>query len=116
MMRWLLGVNRPITEPAIEVLSEQEIQCTPRGQVMLLDGARSVYDLNQDYEKQLATRREKQWSELDRVDLLNHVRQTAGIRTLEEIPEPKVQTSETVRRQDYQIADVTIETEDDIRL
>ncbi len=54
MSRWLLGKDQPITEPAIKLLSENEVQCTPQGQVMLLAGARSTYDLNEDYEKQLA--------------------------------------------------------------
>ena len=116
MMRWLLGVDEPITEPAIKVLSDREIQCTPNGQVMLLDGARSVYDLNQDYEKELAARRKKRWAERDRVDLLNQVREMAGIRNLEELPKPTIQKSKVVDRQDYQVTEVVLETEDGIRL
>ena len=61
MSRWLLGKDQPITEPAIKLLSEKELQCTPQGQVMLLAGARSTYDLNEDYEKQLAVRRAELW-------------------------------------------------------
>ena len=53
MSRWLLGKDQPIVEPAIVRLSEKEVQCTPEGQVMRLPGARSVYDLNEDYENQL---------------------------------------------------------------
>ena len=54
MSRWLLDKNQAITEPPITLLSEQEYQCTPDGKVMSLPGARSVYDLNEDYENELA--------------------------------------------------------------
>jgi len=40
MARWLLKKDEPITEPDITLLSEEEIKCSPGGQVMLLDGAR----------------------------------------------------------------------------
>ena len=116
MLRWLQGVDEPITEPAIEVLSEKEIQCTPDGQVMLLDGAKSVYDLNQDDEKELAKRRQKRWAELRRDDLMSQVRKTAGIRQLRNLPKPKIQKSEVIERQDYRITDVIFQTEEKICL
>ena len=57
MSRWLLGKDQAITEPQITLLTEKEYQCTPDGKVMSLPGARSVYDLNEDYENELAKRR-----------------------------------------------------------
>ena len=116
MMRWLRGVDQPITEPAIQVLSEKEIQCTPRGQVMLLEGARSVYDLNQDYEKELVKRRQRRWAELNRAHLMNQVCETAGIRKLEELPKPKIRKSEAVEQKDYRITEMVLQTEEDICL
>jgi dienelactone hydrolase len=91
MSRWLREIDDPITEPAdLKVLSDKEILCTPKGQVMLLEGARSAYDLNIDYEKQLAAKREKTWSG-DKAAALAAVRKLAGIRPLEELPEPGVE-------------------------
>jgi len=116
MTRWLLGVDEPITEPAIQVLSDKEIQCTPDGQVMLLDGARSVYDLNQDYEKELAKRRQQRWTEPDRTDLMNQVRKAAGIRKLRDLPKPKIRKSEVVERQNYRITEMVLQTEEGICL
>ena len=49
--------SAPIVEPPIALLTEKEFQCTPDGQVMRLPGARSVYDLNEEYENQLAKKR-----------------------------------------------------------
>ncbi len=57
MSRWLLGKNQVIREPQLTLLTEREFQCTPDGKVMSLPGARSVYDLNEDYENELAQRR-----------------------------------------------------------
>ena len=116
MMRWLLGIDKPVTEPAMKILSDKEIQSTPGGQTMLLAGARSVYDLNQDYERELAKRRERNWTELDRDELLSQVRNIAGIRKLEELPKPKRQESAVIERPGYTITETTFDTEDGIVL
>ena len=60
---------------------------------MLLAGARSTYDLNEDYEKQLAACRAVTWKTGDRAQLLAKVRQLAGIRRLEELPKPESRES-----------------------
>ncbi|MHC4394944.1 MAG: alpha/beta hydrolase family protein [Planctomycetota bacterium] len=103
MARWLLKKDIPITEPSIKLLSEEEIQCTPAGQVMLTDGARSVYDLNRDFEKQLVGRRRKLWSTGENAELLERVRKLAGIRRLAGLPRPKVEKIGTVQRSGYRI-------------
>ena len=58
---------------------------------MLLAGARSTYDLNEDYEKQLAAGRAEAWKAGDRTQLLAKVRQLAGIRSLEKLPKPEAE-------------------------
>jgi len=116
MMRWLLGKDEPITEPAIEMLSEKEIQCTPDGQVMLLEGARSTYDLNRDFEKELAKRRKKLWATRDHAQLLSRIRQIAGIRKLAVLPKPKVVKLDIVKRDGYRIRKVRLTPEDGIHL
>lgn len=116
MMRWLLGIDQPVSEPAIQILSGKEIQCTPGGQTLLLAGAKSVYDLNQDYERELAKRRERNWAERDREEQLSQVREIAGIRKLEELPMPKQQASDPIERPDYSITEMTFATEEGIVL
>jgi len=116
MARWLLGKDEPITEPNIVLLSEKEIQCTPAGQVMLLEGARSTYDLNRDFEKELAGHRRRLWTTRERPDLLASVRKLAGIRTLAELPEPKVEKVAVINRNDYSIDKIIIKPEDGIYL
>ncbi len=99
MMRWLLGRDEPITEPPLKLLSEKEIQCTPDGQVMRMPGARSTYDLNRDYEKELAGRRRRLWKTNGQTELLGRVRRLAGIRKLSELPKPRVRKLETIKRE-----------------
>jgi len=116
MSRWLLGKDEPITEPPIKLLSEEEIQCTPQGQVMLLEGARSVYDLNRDFEKVLSKRRKKSWEETNQADLLNQIRKLAGIGKLTELPEPAVRDVGTIQRNGYWIRKIILEPEEGIYL
>jgi len=52
--------------------------------VMLLEGARSVYDLNEDYAHELAERREEMWRDGSRDNMMEKVLDLAGIRRLEE--------------------------------
>jgi dienelactone hydrolase len=116
MSRWLLKKDVPITEPEIKLLSDEEVQCAPGGQVMNIDGARSTYDLNRDYEKELAARRKKLWTTGDKAELLDEVRKIAGIRRLEELPEPKVTTTGTLERDGYQVRKMILTPEDGIYL
>ena len=116
MSRWLLGKDDPIKEPAIQLLSDQEAQCTPGGQVMLLPGARSAYDINEEYERTLAGQRAKAWAEKDRGALLDRVRKIAGVRTLDQLPLPRIATGETVPRAGYRIVKLDLCPEDGIVL
>jgi dienelactone hydrolase len=116
MARWLLKKDEPISEPDIKLLSDEEVQCAPGGQVMLIKGARSAYDLNRDYEKELAERRSKQWATKDHAELLQKVRQIAGIRKLAELPTPKVDTTGAVQRDGYSIKKMIVTPEDSIHL
>jgi len=104
MLRRLAGRDEPASEPEIEILSEEEIRCTPQGQVMLLDNARSVYDLNRDRENALAEKRRAIWSNNALPENLDRVRALAGIRPLDELPEPQVRkTGAEIKRKKYTI-------------
>jgi dienelactone hydrolase len=116
MSRWLLGKDQPIAEPPIALLTEKEYQCTPGGQVMSLPGARSVYDLNEDCENELAKGRAAAWASGDWAALLAQVRRLAGIRQLSELPEPRIELFDTVVRAGYKIEKLVIEPEAGILL
>jgi cephalosporin-C deacetylase-like acetyl esterase len=116
MSRWLLDKDVPITEPEIKLLTDEEVLCAPGGQVMNLEGARSTYDLNRDYEKDLADQRKKQWATGNQAGLLDKVRNIAGIRQLPQLPEPKITRSGTVERDGYQIRKMMLTPEAGIYL
>jgi hypothetical protein len=115
MSRWLLGKDKPITEPEIKTISEEQMQCTPEGQVMLIKGACSVYDLNREYEKELAKRRKKMWAKTGHAEMLSRVRKIAGIRRREEIPMPEEEHG-IIKRDGYHIKKIIIKPEEGIYL
>jgi len=108
--------EEPIVEPAIVRLSAKEVQCTPEGQVMRLPGARSVYDLNEEYENQLAPRRAQRWKTGDRQQLLAEVRRLAGIRRLDDLPYPPAETFEAIQRPGYRVEKRLLSFEEGIAL
>jgi len=111
MSRWLLGKDQPISEPPIKLLSAKELQCARQGQVMLMAGARSTYDLNEEYERQLAVRRAAAWKTGDRAELLAKVRQLAGIRRLKELAEPQIEKCGNIARTGYRIEKTLLKPE-----
>ncbi len=116
MSRWLLGRDEPIVEPNIVLLSDEEARCTPDGQVMNLEGARSTYDLNRDCEKELADRRKQLWATTPRTELLGQVRRLVGVRTLAELPQPRVELGETIERGDARIQKAVVTLEEGLYL
>jgi hypothetical protein len=111
LSRWLVPRDAQIVEPAITLLGKEEFQCTPDGEVMRLPGARSVYDLNDDYENDLAKQRDAAWSGGDRAALLEKVRQLAGIRKLSDLPRPQIESLETVARKGCRVEKLLIKPE-----
>jgi hypothetical protein len=116
MSRWLLGRDRPITEPPLMLLSRKEYRCTNDGQVRNLPGARSAYDLNEEYENELAQQRAQAWEHGDRAARLAEVRRLTGIRKLDQLPKPRVETLETLSRTGYRIEKLIITPEEGIVL
>lgn len=116
MSRWLLNKDVPITEPEIKLLSEEELLCAPGGQVMNIDGARSTYDLNRDFEKELSVQRKKLGTVSNKTELLNEVRKIAGIHRFKELPESKLTRHGTIERDSYHIEKIILTIEDGIYL
>ncbi|MBN2295220.1 MAG: acetylxylan esterase [Pirellulales bacterium] len=112
MRRWLLGIDDAVIEPKdMKALADEELRCTPRGQVMLLDGARSAYDFNMDEERELAKARKQYWKKTPQDKALEEVRRIANIRRLKDIPRPKYKKVATLKRDGYRIDKLIIEPE-----
>ena len=111
MRRWLLGADDAITEPEADIAADERLRCTPRGQVMLLEGARSTYDLNLELEEKLARARRRFWRKADRAAAFDKVRQITGIRKLDDLPEPKSTKVGTTRRKASRVVKLILERE-----
>jgi polygalacturonase/dienelactone hydrolase len=90
MARWLQGRVATITEPELALFTEQELLCTPDGQVMRLPGERSIYELNEEFERDLAGPRAERVARMSPDELRAAVRATADIRPLASLPIPGV--------------------------
>lgn len=116
MRRWLLGVDDAVTESEFPVAADEELWCTPRGEVMLLEGARSVYDLNIERQSQLAPARKKFWKETGKPEALEEVRRLTGIGRLADLPEPKCEKVGTLDRDGYRVDKLILRPEPGILL
>ena len=116
MRRWLLGVDDAVGEMDSPVAADEELWCTPRGQVMFLDGARTAYDINVDLEKKLAPARKKFWQDTPVAKGLAEVRRITGIRKLADLPEPKWEKTATLPRDGYRIDKLILRPEPGIWL
>ena len=88
MLRFLDHREAPIFEPeSLQAHTDEEIQVTPEGFTMLLPGARSTFDLNRDYAKELAAARKP----ID-AETVAKIRELAKVRDAEAFEEMKVQT------------------------
>ncbi len=116
MRRWLLDQDDAVTEREFEVATDEQLLCTPLGEVMLLQGARSVYDLNGDVETELAGQRKQWWASADPQSARDKVREVCGIAHLEELPQVTSQQAGTVQRSGYRIDQLVLRTEPGIWL
>jgi dienelactone hydrolase len=116
MRRWLLRIDDAITEPESSIAADKDLQCTPRGQVMLLDGARSTYDLNVELEEKLAEGRKRLWQQSDHAQALSEVRRISGIRKLRDLPQPEWKTTGTIERPNCRVEKLILRPEPDIWL
>ena len=140
MRRWLLGIDDGLREDDSPLLSDDEgstqefivaqgadysefnrvrlpvIQCSPRGQVQLMEGARSVFQFNREREKELAVLRRAYWKRTPRDEALDEVRRLAGIRRLHELPPLTTEDTGTLSRPGYTIHKLVLHPEPGIRL
>lgn len=116
MRRWLLARDDALTEPPFEQRRHEELRCTPRGQVLLMEAARSVFDLNVERMGEFAAKRDQRWKSEPRDQMLARVRQVAGIRPLEELPLAKAKRAGEIQREGYRVDKLILQSEPGIWL
>ena len=117
MRRWLMDIDEDRTvQHDVETESDDPLRCTPHGQVMRIEGARSVFDLNADLEAQQAGQRRRFWQTASKEEALAKVRQIAGIRPLAELSPLTHETTGSLEGSGYRIDALLLQPEQGIRL
>lgn len=116
MRRWLLGIDDAVSEPEITPLTDVEAQVTPEGQVLKIEGARSVADINRELSEKLSAQRMAQNAGRSREDLLKKVREITHIRPLADLPVPEVQKIATSTGDGFRMDKLIIKPEPGILL
>jgi dienelactone hydrolase len=116
MRRWLCNEYEPVNEADAAVRSDAELNCTPKGQVIWLEGARSAYEVNADLEARLEKARREFWQKTPRKQALQNVRNIVGVRPLAELPAPAFEKLDSQRRDGCTVTRVLLRPEPDIVL
>lgn len=116
LARWLLGRDEAISEPPIELVPDEELNCTPDGQVMLLPGARSVYDINEAYARELAEKRRALWAQAGIDGMRPRIREVAGIRPVADLARPEVRVLGEIRTDTHRVEQIVLVPEEGILL
>ena len=130
MHRWLVGHEKVIwekprsewpakvTDEFLRSLSEpvwtaEQLQCSPRGQVMLMDGERSVFHMNTDKATALTKLRQEKWRAASANEKRHIIHQTLG---MTETGSVRFETTGSVEENSYFINDVLMHRTDGIQL
>jgi len=138
MRRWLMGIDdvvreidelpEPLDDKLLWKLSDgdwanQELQCATEGQVLLIPGEKSVFQLNAEIEQELRGKRTTAWKELTAGERRDLVR-----RTIDGIPGPSGESKSkphreltctstgTIQREGYLIEKLILTPEPGIQL
>jgi len=117
--RWLLGRDVLISEGKIKTLSDRDLQCSPNGQVVLMKGAKTIFDLNVEYEERLAEERRGVWVKLSAAQKRDVVRKASGIAALPDMPQltkAGVHQSAFVQQKGYRLQKTILSPEKNIVL
>ena len=114
--QWLMGDVSDIWEPNIELFAEEELWSTSSGQVMDLDGARSIFDVFREKLALAQPGREKVWRSASAKERRDIVRELTQVRILDSIPEVTVHEKGESQRSGYVARKVLLETEEGVFL
>ena len=129
MSRWLLGKDAPVreipslpdsfTDDELRALTlpdwtPEQLQCTPKGQVRLMPGERSVFEINKEVAIALRQSRESRWSGMDDDAKRKAIRETIGARA--DDTTPGIEKLGIIERDSCTITKVAIVAEGGLRL
>lgn len=116
MRRWLAGVDQPVAETELKYWKESDLQCTPRGQVLLEPGERSVYELNAELAERLAEQRRQIWKDGPPQGIRDEIRRRIAARPLADIPQRTVRQLAAQPQDGYRIERLALEADGQLPL
>ena len=115
--RWLVGKDEPVAAVELETRQAEELLCTKSGQVLTeFEGELSVFDLNAQYESELAKKREELWAKNDPTIMRSMIREKLGVRPNSELKSPAFEDVSRVKRENYHIDKLVLRTDSGIPL
>jgi cephalosporin-C deacetylase-like acetyl esterase len=115
MCRWLKGDDLPITEPDLKTQPEKNLWVTTKGNVVeFFKDEKTVSDFNLERANELASSREKAWTETARAESLLRVKKLIGLRT--DLNSPRVKVISTFVRKNCRIEKVILQRPGEIPL
>jgi len=111
MRRWLLNIDEHVTDTEPPLWTDEQLQCTPEGQVLLLPGEKSAFDLNVQIAEQLAAQRRPMHESSSPDELRAKIRTVAGIRPLGELAQLTVKKLGSINRDGYHIDKLLLEAD-----
>jgi dienelactone hydrolase len=130
MHRWLIGHEKVIwekprsewpakvTDEFLRSLSEpawtpEQLQCSPRGQVMLMKDERSVFDFNVEKARALSKTREEKWRTSSKAEKREIIRRAIG---LDEFDHGRIERVSTERAAGYSVVNLALHRKDGVSL
>lgn len=109
--RWLLESDRPVAIETFTVRTEEELLCTERGQVLLLQGEKSVFDLNAALAAELRQQRQDRFASRTAGELQQTVRNVLRLRPSSARQPPVMEDRGRVNRPHYHIDRLVLKTD-----
>lgn len=116
MRRWLLDTDDAITDEELIPFSDEQLQCTPKGQTLLVEGAKSIFDLNREEERRLAGERAAIWDGQSSSKRRSVVRRVVGIAAVDKLPEATVKRLATVEKGGFRIERFVFSTSPELKM
>jgi dienelactone hydrolase len=116
MKRWLMDIDEPVLKSETHLKEHTDLQCSPEGQVLQMDGARSLFELYAEKETSLVGARNRFFREHNNSEIRDQIRILAGIRNLADISDPHFEERGVVSRKEYHIIKGVLSWEEDILL
>ncbi len=112
MQRWLRNKDEPISAVELATRPEEDLLCTQSGQVLRsFANEKSVFDLNAEFETELAAQRLESWKQATTDVRQSQVRKILGLRPATEIKPPEWEDRGRTQRDGYHIDKLVLTTD-----